>query len=74
MPAPVVTESLNCSDGAEGSHSGVERSFEKSLQAAVGTMTKLGKQLTIILEVDAQNLRQGKNILTMGNGIEDVAA
>ena len=73
MPAAIIAESLNCSDSARLSGFGNEESFEKGGQATVGTVAELGKQLTIVLEVGAQDLRQGKNILTMGDRIEDVA-
>ncbi len=74
VPAAIITKGLDRGDSAKLSGFGIEDSFEKGVQAAVGIMTELGKQFAIIFEVDTQDLRQGKNILTMGNGRENIAA
>jgi hypothetical protein len=60
MPATVVAKGLYCGDGARLSGFGIKDSFEKGVQEMVGTMTKSGKQLTVILEINAQDLRQSE--------------
>lgn len=49
----------------------VQRRAKVTQQAAVGALAQFGQQFAIVLEVDTQDLRQGKNVLTVRNGTED---
>jgi len=45
---------------------------EEHLQALAGTVAKLGEELPVVLEVDAQHDRDAEDELSMGDWIEDV--
>ena len=71
MPATIIAKSLNRCDRTELADFAVQRRAKVTQQAAVGALAQFGQQFAIVLEVDTQDLRQGKNVLTVRNGTED---
>ena len=69
-----IAEGLNGDHGAGDGNVFMNRILEKDIQGFPGRAAQIGKKLSIIKEVFAQDLRDTEDKMPMGNLLEDVCA
>jgi hypothetical protein len=68
----VIPEDVDHHDHPEDAVIQTQHRAEEHLQALLGTVTKLSKELPVVFEIDAQHLRDAEDKLPMRNGVKDV--
>jgi len=74
IEAEEVTESLDCIDGAGDGIGFGNHILDKYLQGFPSASAQIGQQLSVIEKVSAQDLRDAKDKMPMGDLLEDIHA